>query len=126
MQRNNIVESLIAVIVIAVAVGFLIFTLARTGTGSLSSYEISARMPRVDGLHPGSDVEIAGVKVGTVRSLNLEKKRYFVILRLAIRDGIAIPANSRLSVSGSVLGGSALLITPGNSSAKIPPGGILP
>ena len=66
MQQNNIAETIIGALVIAVAVGFLAFVATRTGTGSLSGYEINARLPKVDGLGVGTDVRLAGIKIGTV------------------------------------------------------------
>lgn len=125
MQQNNVTESLIAGIVIVVAIAFLGFAFVSTGTGSLSNYEITARMGHADGINPGTAVEIAGVKIGVVRSLSLDPRHYFVTLGLAIREGISIPQNSRLSVSGGTLGSSYLVIAPGNSSALVPPGGML-
>jgi len=50
MQQNNIAETIIGALVIAVAVGFMAFIYTRTGSGSLSGYEINARLPTVDGL----------------------------------------------------------------------------
>jgi phospholipid/cholesterol/gamma-HCH transport system substrate-binding protein len=125
MQQNNVTESLIATIVIVVAIAFLGFAFVSTGTGSLSNYEIDAHMTHADGVSPGTAVEIAGVKIGVVRSLSLDTRHYFVTLRLAIRQGIAIPRNSRLSVSGGTLGSSYLVIAPGNAPAMVPPGGML-
>jgi len=50
MRENNLPETIIGAIVVAVAVLFIAFAYKRTGTGSLSGYEIQARMPKVDGL----------------------------------------------------------------------------
>ncbi|MDB5739791.1 MAG: Outer rane lipid asymmetry maintenance protein MlaD, partial [Alphaproteobacteria bacterium] len=49
MQQNNIAETIIGAVVVTVAVGFLAFTYLRTGSGSLSGYEVLARLPKVDG-----------------------------------------------------------------------------
>lgn len=125
LERDNIVESLIAIVVIVVAVGFLLFASVATGTGGFSTYEITARMAHVDGVGVGSDVRIAGVKIGTVRAMTLDKAHYYVTLVLDIREGIAVPRDSRLVVSGGVLGGAALTVKPGHSRVMIPPGGAL-
>ena len=127
MKGIGIFETLLSAAVIVLAGGFLGFTLWRTGTGSLKSYEFSARMVNADGLKPGTDVKIAGVKVGEVEDLALahQGKRYSVDLKLAIRQDIAIPDDSRLSVGGGTLSSASLSITPGRSKTVVPPGGML-
>lgn len=125
LQRENIVESLIALLVVAVAIGFLVFVSATTGSGNLSHYEITARMAHAGGIGVGSDVRIAGLKVGTVRTMTLDKRHYFVTLVLDIHDGIAVPRDSRLQISGALMEGAALTIQPGHSRVMLAPGGTL-
>jgi phospholipid/cholesterol/gamma-HCH transport system substrate-binding protein len=125
MQRTNMFETLLSTLVILVATGFLAFTLWRTGTGSLKSYELSVRLPSADGLKRGTDVKIAGVKVGSIEDLTLHTKPYEVDLKLLIRDDIRIPEDSRLSIGGGTLSSASLSITPGRSTATVPDGGTL-
>ena len=77
-QQNNIAETLIGAGVVAVALAFLAFAYYRTGSGSLSGYEINAKLPKADGLAVGTDVRLAGIKVGTVSDLTLDPKTYLV------------------------------------------------
>ena len=108
MQQNNIAETIIGAIVVAVAVGFLVFTYNRTGSGSLSGYEVNARLPKVDGLSIGTDVRLAGIKIGTVTDLTLD---------------IKIPADSSVMVTSSgFLGSQYLSITPGGDDRKMAAG----
>ena len=58
MQQNNIAETVIGAIVVAVAVIFLAFAYFRTGSGSLSGYEVNAKLPKADGLGIGTDVRL--------------------------------------------------------------------
>src|ERR1700744_3085827 len=70
MQQNNVAETLIGAVVVAVAVAFLAFAYFRTGAGSLAGgYEINARTAKADGLADGTDVRLAGVKIGTVTGI---------------------------------------------------------
>ncbi len=93
MQQNNFAETLIGALVVAVAVAFLGFTYMRTGTGSLSGYEVNARLPKVDGLGVGTDVRLAGVKIGKITDLVLDPKNYLVTVHMSIRDDIKIPTD---------------------------------
>lgn len=125
MQRAGIFETLLSAAVIVLAVGFLMFLLWQTGTGSLSSYEMSARIKSADGIKPGTDVRIGGVKVGTVESLQLNSRDYAVDVKLAIRDDIKLPEDSGIAIGSGMLSSPALTINPGRSKNIVPPGGTL-
>jgi phospholipid/cholesterol/gamma-HCH transport system substrate-binding protein len=125
MQRIGLFETLLSAAVIALGVGFLVFLLWQTGTGSLSSYEMGVRLKTADGIKPGTDVRIGGVKVGTVESLALDRKTYAVDARVTIRDDIKVPVDSTLGVGSGMLSSAALTITPGRSKNVVQPGGVL-
>jgi phospholipid/cholesterol/gamma-HCH transport system substrate-binding protein len=125
MQRAGIFETLLSAAVIVLAVGFLAFLLWQTGTGSLSSYEMSARIKSADGIKPGTDVRIGGVKVGTVESLALNGRDYAVEVKLAIREDIKVPDDSGVAIGSGMLSSPALTINPGRSKTVVPPGGTL-
>src|SRR6478609_2441244 len=122
MQQNNVAETLIGAVVIAVAIGFLAFAYTRTGSGSLSGYEVNARLPKTDGLSVGTDVRLAGIKVGTVTDLTLEKN-YLVTVHMSIRDDIKLPVDSSVLVTqAGFLGGQYLSITPGGDDKMMAKG----
>src|SRR6202049_3787531 len=98
-QQNNIAETLIGAGVVAVALAFLAFAYYRTGSGSLSGYEINAKLPKADGLAVGTDVRLAGIKVGTVSDLTLDPKTYLVTVHMSIRDDIKLPVDSSVLVT---------------------------
>jgi len=125
MQRIGIFETLLSAAVIALGVGFLVFLLWQTGTGSLQSYAINARVKSADGIKTGTDVRIGGVKVGTVESLSLDRKTFLVDMTLSIREDIKVPVDSGLGVGSGMLSSAALSITPGRSKDVVPPGGTL-
>lgn len=121
---NNTVETIMGAVVVAVAAAFLYFAYTNTSSGSLGGYELTAKMPRVDGLATGTDVRLSGIKIGAVNQLTLDPKTYLVTLHLNIRDDIKIPSDSSLMVTSSgLLGGSYLSITPGGDDKMLPPGG---
>jgi len=123
MQQNNVAETLIGAVVIAVAVGFLAFAYLRTGSGSLSGYEINARLPKADGLSVGTDVRLAGIKIGTVTDLTLDPKTYLVTVHMSVRNDIKLPVDSSVLVTqAGFLGGQYLSITPGGDDKMMTAG----
>ena len=79
MPRRNFAEVLIGAVVLLVAAGFLAYAIAHSGRSATPGYLLFARFDHIDGLSVGSDVRIAGVKVGTVdsaRSIRRHSRRW--------------------------------------------------
>ena len=126
VQQNNIAVTLLGAVVVAVALGFLAFTYLRTGSGSLSGYEVLARLPKVDGLGIGTDVRVSGIKVGSVSDLVLDPNNYLVTVHMHVRSDIKLPTDSSMMITSSgILGSSYLSITPGGDDKMIAPGGYI-
>ena len=123
MPRTNIAESLIGAAVVAVALVFAILAYYRTGAGGTSGYEVNARLSKVDGLAVGTDVRLAGIKVGTVSGLTLDPKTYLVAVHMDIRKDIKLPVDSSILVTqAGFLGGQYLSITPGGDDQMMASG----
>lgn len=126
MRNNNLVETLIGGVVIAVAIGFLVFAYSTTSMGGSSGYMVEARFSSADGVTAGTDVRLHGIKIGTVSGVDLDPKTYLAIVRLSIRGDIPIPDDSSIKVtSAGLLGNSYLSIQPGGSPKNLSPGGQL-
>ena len=124
MQNNHMVETLIGALVVVIAVGFLIFAYTSTSSGSLSGYPLEARFTSADGITPGTDVRLHGVKIGSVSGVRLDPKTYLAIVQLTVRSDVQIPDDSAIKVtSAGLLGNPYLSIQPGGSAASLRPNG---
>jgi phospholipid/cholesterol/gamma-HCH transport system substrate-binding protein len=122
-MTRNLLETLLGAIVLIVAVVFLVFAYSATQMGSDSGYELVARFDRVDGLQPGSDVRISGIKVGTVTGQSLDPATYRAEVRFTMRDDVELPADSSAAVvSDGLLGGKYLSVVPGGDIEMLEPG----
>src|SRR4051812_11897812 len=122
-NQNNLAESLIGAAVVAVAVAFLAFSYYRTGGGSLAGYEVNAKVAKADGLAVGTDVRLAGIKVGTVSDLTLDPQTYLVTVHMNIRNDVKLPVDSSVLVTqAGFLGGQYLSITPGGENKMMTAG----
>lgn len=123
-MSENATEVLIGGAVLAAALGFVVYAGQGSGIGATSgSYELKAAFRSVEGITPGTDVRMAGVKVGTVTSLDLNPTSFFADARVAIRDGIMLPDDSTIVIaSEGLLGGAFVEILPGGSPDNLAPG----
>lgn len=123
MQQSNIAETVIGAIVMAVAIILVAFLYLRPSSTGLSGYDLDAKMPKVDGLGVGTDVRLAGIKIGAISGMDLDPKTYLVTVHMNIRNDIKIPTDSSILVtSSSLLGSSYLSITPGGDDTMMKPG----
>jgi phospholipid/cholesterol/gamma-HCH transport system substrate-binding protein len=124
MARRNAAEVLAGVLVLVVAAGFLAYALATSGAARVPGYGLSAQFDRIDGLTVGSDVRMAGVKVGAVTATSIDPKTYMAVVDFTVQKDIALPTDSSATIaSQSLLGGKYLSLVPGGSEQMIPPGG---
>lgn len=115
-------ETILGAAVAVVAVGFFVFAAAQAGqTGAGGGYELVGRFQRVDGIAVGSDVRVSGVKVGVVRSVELDPETYMALLTLNIADGVQVLDDSTARVaSDGLLGGAYIAIEPAGMDALAP------
>ncbi|PKP82315.1 MAG: outer membrane lipid asymmetry maintenance protein MlaD [Alphaproteobacteria bacterium HGW-Alphaproteobacteria-18] len=116
-MRESFFETLIGAIVIGVAGVFLWFALARGGDSSgigANQYEVTARFNSVSGISRGSDVRIAGVKAGVVKSIEGDPRTFEAVLKLALDTKWELPddTDARISTDG-LLGGAYIALEPG-------------
>ncbi len=116
-MRESIFETLIGAVVLAVAGVFLWFALARGGESASSpsgSVEIGARFNSVSGIERGTDVRLAGVKVGTVRAIGLDMDRAEALVTMAVsKDLMPLDdgTSARIQAEG-LLGGNYINLEP--------------
>lgn len=123
-MRESLFEALIGLVVVAVAGFFLVFSLSQRSDASTGdSYDLIAKFDRADGVSPGTDVRVAGVKVGTVRSVKLDQTTFKAEATLAIRKDVQIPEESAAQIqSDSLLGGSYIHIQISGMPDNMQPG----
>lgn len=126
MARRNAAEVLSGAVVLLVAVGFLGFAVAHSGRSSVSGYTLTAKFDHIDGLPVGSDVRLAGVKVGSVLDEQIDPKSYLAVVTLSVRNGLELPKDSSAAVdSESLLGGEYISLSPGGDTTMLAPGGVI-
>ena len=123
-MRESLFETLVGLAVVAVAGFFLFFSLSqRSDASTADAYDLIAKFDRADGVSPGTDVRVAGVKVGTVRSVKLDQQTFKAEAVLAIKKDVQIPEESAAQIqSDSLLGGSYIHIQISGMPDNMQPG----
>jgi phospholipid/cholesterol/gamma-HCH transport system substrate-binding protein len=126
MASRNVAEMLTGAVVLLITAGFLAYAVAHSGRSSVSGYPLIARFDHIDGLTVGSDVRMAGVKVGTIADARIDQQSYLAVVTLTVQDRLQLPKDSSAEVtSDGLLGGKFLSLTPGGDSMMLEPGGTI-
>jgi phospholipid/cholesterol/gamma-HCH transport system substrate-binding protein len=122
-MRESLFETLVGLAVVAVAGCFLVFSLSQqSGAATGDSYALLAKFGRADGVAPGTDVRVAGVKVGTVTGVDVDPKTLRAEVKMNVRKDILLPVDSTAQIqSDSLLGGSYIFVlVGGDPDANLP------
>lgn len=123
MAKEQWAETGVGAVVIAVAAGFLAYSLTVGGKAGGHGYQVQARFGQVGSLAPGAVVSVAGVKVGTVSSISLDPKTYLAVVKLDLDSKTPLPADSVAKItSDGLLGGQHIAIEPGGSTDNLKAG----
>jgi len=104
-----------------ISLGYMSIKLGRLEVGG-GKYSLYAEFEKVGGIKPGAVVEIAGVEVGTIRSIRLDS--YQALVELSVNSDVSIQEDAIASIkTKGLIGEKYVAITPGGSDKIIPPGG---
>lgn len=109
-MKNNLVETSVGALVIAIAVGFFLYVYNATDIGrGAGGYQISAEFENIEGISVGSDIRMAGIKVGSVVKQELDPKSYQAVVTMSVADFIKLPDDTTAKVTSEGLLGSKFI-----------------
>jgi len=109
--------------------GFLCFIWLAVKLGDVplfgdDSYTVNARFGSISGLKSGATVEIAGVRVGKVTKVDLDREDYEAIVEMKIDKGVDLQEDVIASIrTAGVIGDKYVSLTPGGAEEIIGPQG---
>ncbi|MCA0849189.1 outer membrane lipid asymmetry maintenance protein MlaD [Salipiger thiooxidans] len=117
-MTTSTTEVLVGGAVLAAAIAFGAYAVTSTGFSlTEQGYPLTASFRSLEGITAGSDVRLAGVKVGTVTGISLNPETYRADMALSVQDGVQIPDDSAIVISSEgLLGGNFVEISPGGST----------
>lgn len=124
MSSYNMTEVLVGGAVLACAVAFGVYASQSTGLSqNRTGYELGASFRSLEGVGVGTDVRLAGVKIGTVTDVTLNADTYRADTSFSVADGVLIPDDSAVVISSEgLLGGNFVEVMPGGSPFYFEPG----
>lgn len=117
-------EVIAGAVVLAVAIGFVVYAGQLTGLGAAPrGYDLTASFRSLEGVTVGSDVRLAGVKVGSVSDIRLDPETFRAETVITLDSTIKLPDDSAVVIaSEGLLGGNFVELMPGGSPFFFAPG----
>lgn len=120
-------EARVGIFVIIILIIFVVLSMkiGELSFAKKSTYPMTMVFSTVEGLKVSSPLELAGVEVGKVTGISLNKD-YSAVVGAALNEDIRLPIDSTASIgTKGVLGDKIIVLSPGVSSSYIEPGGNL-
>lgn len=120
-MKQNIIETIVGFLVLAITTWFFVFAYNSSNRSKPhDGYILVANFDNAEGIAQGSDVMLAGVKVGYVESLTIDTISFLAEVKFRIDKYITLPKDSRASIiSSGLLGNKFIAITPGSSDDNL-------
>jgi phospholipid/cholesterol/gamma-HCH transport system substrate-binding protein len=124
-MADSKLEILAGALIVAAALGFVAYAGKSAGIGSGGDrYDLRASFRSIQGVSLGSDVKLAGVKVGALTGLTLNPETYMADAVISLDKSIQLPSDSAILISSEgLLGGNYIELVPGGLPDVLPPGG---
>lgn len=123
-MKNNLLETAVGALVIAIAAGFFMFVYNATdiGTGA-GGYKIKAEFENIEGISVGSDIRMAGIKVGSVVSQKLDPESFQAVVTMSVANSLKLPDDTTAKVtSEGLLGAKFITLEIGGSEEMLKDG----
>ncbi len=113
-MKSSVLETLLGAIVLVLAGFFVTLAYSTSDITTSGGYPLHATFDKVDGVKVGSDVRLAGIKIGSVTAITLDSERFVALMTITVQENVQLPLDSVIEIaSEGLLGGNYVSITPG-------------
>ncbi|MBQ4874744.1 MAG: outer membrane lipid asymmetry maintenance protein MlaD [Rickettsiaceae bacterium H1] len=123
-MNKNVFEAAIGGVILLFVIVLIYFASLQINKNDEKYYKITAYFDDITGLFLGSDVTIAGIKVGEVTKTIFDQEKKAAKVEISVRESIKIPEDSSAQIiSGGLIRDKLIKIELGTSNNSISPEG---
>lgn len=126
-MKTSLLETLIGAVVVVIAGAFFLFAYQYSGkAGTAAGYRLNAEFDNAEGVNVGTDVRMAGVKVGTVLAMALNPENYQAAVTMQIDPKLQLTEDATAKVTAEgLLGSKFISLEQGGAEEKLADGGMI-
>ena len=117
-MNRSLVEIAVGIFVLIgiICVGYLTVRLGKMEWFGEDYYSVSAQFQSISGLNTGASVEVAGVQIGKVDTISLDKEEMVAVVKMKIQKGVVLTDDVIASIkTAGLIGDKYIQLTPGGS-----------
>jgi phospholipid/cholesterol/gamma-HCH transport system substrate-binding protein len=115
-MAENRAEVLAGFGIVALALGFLAYSGVGQIGNAAATYDLTASFRSANGIGVGTDVRLAGVKVGTISDMALNPQTFFADVVVTLDKSVQLPTDTAILISSEgLLGGNFIELVPGGA-----------
>lgn len=121
-------ETIVGACVVALAVGFFGYAAktAGVGGGTGHGYKVVAEFDNAEGINVGTDVRLAGIKIGSVTGETLNRENYMARIEMTLDPKVVLADDTAAKITAEgLLGGKFIAMDPGGSDTKLAEGSVM-
>ncbi|MHA1540612.1 MAG: MlaD family protein [Alphaproteobacteria bacterium] len=92
-KKEQPFETLIGILVLFLSIFFLFWAMSKADLQTVKGYKVYASFSKITSITEGTNVELNGVKIGSVLSIELDKD-YSVQVGISIKDKVKLPRDT--------------------------------
>ena len=127
-MRKVSTETVVGLFVLAgiICVGYLTIRLGKMEILGSNTYTVYGRFDSVTGLTKGASIEMAGVQIGQVSDITLDKERHVAVVEMKIEKGIKLTDDVIASLkTAGLIGDKFIKLSPGGSGILLKDGDMI-
>jgi phospholipid/cholesterol/gamma-HCH transport system substrate-binding protein len=127
-MKKYSIETVVGIFMVIglICVGYMTVKLGKVSFFGEETYPLYGRFASVSGLRVGSSVEIYGIQVGTVTSLDLDSEKQMGVIGMKINRGVKVYDDAAATIkSAGLIGDKYVKIDPGGAGVVLKPSGII-
>jgi phospholipid/cholesterol/gamma-HCH transport system substrate-binding protein len=127
-MNRSLVETAVGIFVLIgiICVGYLTVRLGKMEWFGVDHYSVSAQFQSISGLNNGASVEVAGVQIGKVDSISLDKEEMAAVVKMKIQKGVVLTDDVIASIkTAGLIGDKYIKLTPGGSDEILKSGDMI-
>lgn len=128
-MQNKLLHFWVGIFIILAVFALLFLSYKVSGFGQFNHqevYAIQADFANIGSLKPRAPVRIAGVHVGMIRSIALNKKTFQAVVKCDIDKQVALPVDTSAKIlTEGILGSNYIELVPGYSEKMLANGGMI-